>query len=100
MADPTWLTKIAKSYMIVMKCYSEFFGVTYDESELNIYKFKMSDAMWRIKMQRAESYATEYGVFKMVAKNLRNYPIMLKMCIRKFFVPLVTNLTFDSRISR
>ena len=33
-------------------------------------------------------------------ENSKNYRIIPKICIKKFFVSLITHLTFDSRILR
>ena len=77
---------------------SGFFGIADYKFELNNQKFEMSDANWRTKMWKAKSYATkgvwvadyesdlrffsiQYGWSKMLAENLRNYPIVLKICI-------------------
>ena len=94
--------------------YLVIFGVADYESERNIQKFKISDAIWRTKMQKAKIYAANGSLrhiffrrsvfrpnveiaifwvadyesdlrflkFNMADKNLKNYSIMLKICIQ------------------
>ena len=42
-----------------------FFGIADYKSELNIQKFKMSDAISRTKMQKAKSYAANISLWQM-----------------------------------
>ena len=45
--------------LVLGNAYSGFFSVADYEFELNIQKLKMSDAIWRVKMQKAKSYAAK-----------------------------------------
>ena len=50
MADPIWRTKMQKLLDRDKIGHSGVFGVTDNESELNIHKFKMADPIWLNKL--------------------------------------------------
>ena len=107
MADPIWLSKIAKSYLIGMKFGTRGFlapVITNPSSTLRNYKCQMQYGGPKCKKQKVMpqrnlhgitffrslimnltlDFWNQYDVCKMMAENLQNYPILLKICMQKF----------------